>query len=151
MAESASRQLAGFLDRFAPEVAARGRAALARLRRQLPGAFQLVYDNYNALAIGFGPTERASEALVSIALYPRWVTLFFLRGAGLADPHGLLKGSGRRVRSIVLHDPATLDSPPVRDLIARAVKGSLPPQGTRGRLIIKAVSAKQRPRRPGAR
>src|ERR1039458_9537409 len=65
---------------------------------RLPGAVQLVYDNYNALVIGFGPSERASEASFSIVLYPRWVTLFFLQGAGLPDPRRLLKGSGKVVR-----------------------------------------------------
>ena len=70
---------------------------------------QLVYDNYNALAIGFGPSERASEAIFSIVLYPRWVTLFFLQGAGLADPKRLLKGSGKVVRHIVLASAADLD------------------------------------------
>ena len=46
----------------------------------------------NALAIGFGPTERASEAIFSIAVFPRWVSLFFLQGAGLPDPDGILQG-----------------------------------------------------------
>jgi len=50
------------------------------MRARLPGAVELVYDNHNALAIGFGPTERASDAVFSIALFPRWVSLFFLRG-----------------------------------------------------------------------
>jgi hypothetical protein len=40
--------------------------ALAKMRARLPGAVELVYDNYNALAIGFGPTERTSEAVFSI-------------------------------------------------------------------------------------
>ena len=84
--DSPERQLDGFLDKYTPAVATLARASLAKMRARLPGAVQLVYYNYNALAIGFGPSERASEAIFSIALYPRWVTLFFLQGAGLADP-----------------------------------------------------------------
>ena len=79
-------QLDAFLDKYTPPVATLARACLAKMRARLPGAVQLVYDNYNALAIGFGPSERASEAIFSIALYPRWVTLFFLQGAALPDP-----------------------------------------------------------------
>src|SRR6185369_16501632 len=100
--DSPQGQLESFLDKFTPEVATLARDCLTKMRARLPGAMQLVYDNYNALAIGFGPSERASEAIFSIVLYPRWVTLFFLQGAGLADPKRVLKGSGKVVRHIVL-------------------------------------------------
>ena len=129
------------------------REALAKMRERLPGAIELVYDNYNALAIGFGPSERASEAIFSIAVYPRWVTLFFLRGAGLRDPHGLLKGSGKVVRHIVLKNAGTLDEAAVKELMAQALENAavqLDP-GQPGRLVIKSVSAKQRPRVAKAR
>ena len=39
-----------------------------KVRALLPGAIELVYNNYNALAIGFGPTERASDVIFSIAV-----------------------------------------------------------------------------------
>ena len=43
------------------------------------------------------------EAVFSIAVSPRWVSLFFLQsGTKLSDPKGLLKGSGTKVRHIVL-------------------------------------------------
>ena len=70
--DSPEIQLDAFLDKYTPAVAMLARACLAKMRARLPGAVQLVYDNYNALAIGFGPSERASEAIFSIALYPRW-------------------------------------------------------------------------------
>ncbi len=148
---SPSAQLDSFLDKYSPEIGAQARVALRKMRARLPGAVELVYDNYNALAIGFSPTERTSDAIFSIALYPRWVSLFFLlNGARLRDPEGLLAGSGNMVRHIVLETPALLDSPAVQDLIAQALKLSpknIDPAQPR-RLIIKSVSAKQRPRRP---
>jgi hypothetical protein len=49
-------QLDQFIDKYSPEVAKHARAAFAALRRRLPAAHVLVYENYNALAIGFGPT-----------------------------------------------------------------------------------------------
>jgi hypothetical protein len=49
-----------------------------------------VYRNYNALVVGFCVGDRASSGLFSIAVYPRYVTLFFLKGAALPDPNGLL-------------------------------------------------------------
>ncbi len=145
-----AQQLAEFLAKFEPRVAAAARAALAKLRKRLPGAFELVYDNYNALAIGFGPSDRASEVIFSIAVYPRWVSLFFLQGAKLPDPEKILKGNGSRVRHIVLTEAAILDGAAVKKLMALALASAKKPLDTklRRRLIIKSVSAKQRPRRP---
>lgn len=148
--KSPEDRLAGFIAKYTPEIGALARAALAKLRARLPGAVELVYDNYNALAIAFGPTERASEALLSIALYPRWVSLFFLDGVNLPDPQKLLKGSGKKVRHIVLEDAAALDRPAIQALIARALERAAKPLhgASPGRIVIKYVLAKQRPRRP---
>jgi hypothetical protein len=143
------RRLAAFLARYDPEVAARGRMARRKLRALLPGAVELVYDNYNALVVGFGPGERTSEAVISIALYPRWVTLFFLEGIHLSDPKRVLLGEGKQVRRLVIEGPETLDQPAVRALIAQAWKrAGAPTDPPKRRLVIKSVSAKQRPRRP---
>lgn len=143
-------QLAGFLAKFTPEVAELAEAVLNKMRRRYPTALELVYDNYNALAIGFSPTERSSDGIFSIALYPKWVSLFFLQGARLPDPANLLKGSGNVVRYIVLPNPSMLDDPAVMDLMNEAVARARVPFDSKGshRLIIKSISAKQRPRRP---
>lgn len=150
---TATQQLAASLAKYDPAIAATAKGALARLRKRLPGAVELAYDNYNALAVGFGPSDRASDVILSIALYPRWVTLFFLHGARLPDPKKLLRGNGARVRHIVLKEPADISSRDVEALIAAAVKLSPKPIDAtqRRQLIIKSVSAKQRPRRPARR
>ncbi len=146
---TAEEQLESFIDRYNPEVAALAREALTKMRARLPGAVQLVYDNYNALAIGFGPNEKASSVPLSIALYPRWVTLFFLRGADLPDPEKLLKGSGNIVRQIRLESAKDLDKAGVKRLIAEALKRAEIPIDPKqpGRVVIRSISAKQRPRR----
>ena len=148
--ENPEAQLEGFLAKYTPEIAGLAKAALVKMRKRLPGAIELVYDNYNALAIGFCPGERASEAIFSIALYPRWVTLFFLQGKNLRDPKKLLKGGGSRVRHIVLESADTLDDPAVADLMAEALERAAVPIDFTGKrkLIIRSIAAKQRPRRP---
>jgi hypothetical protein len=143
-------QLAGFIDKFTPEIAARAKAILARMRSRYPQALEIVYDNYNALAIGFGPTDRASDVIFSIALYPKWVSLFFMQARGLNDPTQLLKGSGNVARHVILPSPESLDDPALMSLMQQALetaKTPLPPKGAH-QLIIKSISAKQRPRRP---
>jgi hypothetical protein len=152
-ARTSKEQLGAFIDRFTPEVVSMARRALAKMRKITPGSLELVYDNYNALAIGFSPTERAGDGIFSIALFPPHVSLFFLQGAKLPDPTKRLRGSGNVVRHILLEDIAIFDEPDVQRLInialARA-KVPLDPKQKR-RLIIKSISAKQRPRRPKGR
>jgi len=147
------QELAALIDRFTPDVAALARRALARVRKLAPGSLELVYDNYNALAIGFSPTERAGDGIFSIAIFPRHPSLFFLQGARLPDPTGRLCGNGNVVRHIVIEDVSLFDEPDVRKLFAVALaraKVPLDPEQPR-RMIIKSISAKQRPRRPQKR
>ena len=145
----AQTQLDGFLDKYAPDTAAQARAALAKMKARLPGATMLVYDNYNALVIGFGATDKPSKAVLSLAVFPRHVTLCFIHGKGLPDPHALLQGEGNQVRSLRLASAETLDDPRVEALISEAAVRSEPPfdPAAAQPLIIRSVSAKQRPRR----
>jgi hypothetical protein len=153
MAAAAPRaDLERFIARFTPDIAALARGALKRMRKRLPTAHQLVYDNYNALGIGFAPTDRASTVIFSIVLYPRRVSLFFMQAkpSKLDDPDGLLRGSGNVVRHIPLESAAMIDSAPLQRLIDQALERAKVPLSTagKGKLIIKSVAAKRRPRRP---
>jgi hypothetical protein len=148
--DDAERQLESFIDKFTPQVAALTRALLAKMKARIPGAQILVYDNYNALVVGFGAGPKVSDIIFSIALYPRYVTLFFARGLELADPDGLLEGSGKGVRHVKLRPVSRLESREVSALIDAALAIATPPLPVSGDgpLIIKSISAKQRPRRP---
>jgi hypothetical protein len=144
------KQLDSFLAKYNPEIEALARSTLVKMRKRLPGSIEMVYDNYNALVIGFVPNERPSDAIFSIVLYPRYVSLCFLQGAGVPDPKRRLQGTGNVVRHIRLESAATLDDPEIVSLLNTALhraKVPLDPKQRR-RLIIKAISAKQRPRRP---
>jgi hypothetical protein len=150
-AKSPQSQLEGFMKKYSPGVAKEGRATLARMRRLLPGAVELVYDNFNWLVVGFGASERASEAIFSVVFTPEWITVCFLQnGTALDDPKGLLRGSGKKIRNIKLESAKDLDKPAVRSLMKQALALASPPidGAGRGLLVIKSVSAKQRPRRP---
>ena len=148
--QNAAEQLDEFIAKYTLEIGALAHAALKKMRKRLPSALELVYDNYNALAICFAPSEKTSECVFSIALYPRWVSLFFAQATGLCDPHKLLKGSGKTFRHIVMAEADDLDKPAIEDLIAQALtlaKAPLPDK-QKHRIVIKSISAKQRPRRP---
>src|SRR3954463_2728935 len=136
-------QLDAFIDKFTPEVGVLTRQLFEKRKARIPGATILVYDNYNALAIGFAPGERAGHAVLSLAVMPRWVTLCFLFGVGLPDPYGLLNGSGSRGRHVRRHPPEAFDAPRVQVLIAAALDRPEPPIDPRRQqmLIIKSISA----------
>ena len=61
MSAAAEKQLATFLSAYTPEIAAIAKAARKKVRSLAPGATELVYDNYNALVIGFGPADKTSR------------------------------------------------------------------------------------------
>lgn len=149
---SPERQLAGFIAKFDAKNAGLIRAARKAMRKRLPTANELVYDNYNFFVIGYCPTERPSDCIVSIAAAANGVGLAFYHGSTLPDPHKLLLGSGSQNRFIRLESVATLGRPEVQELIAAAIaqsKNPLPAKG-KARLIIRSISKKQRPRRRGA-
>ena len=146
---SPAKQVASFIAKFDPSIAKLTRLARSVLRKRFPTAIELVYDNYNALAIGYSSTERTSDVLFSLAVYASGVNLYFMYGRSLPDPHKLLQGSGTQGAFVRLDSVSVLDDPQVKALIAAAVEHAEPPLPTRGRgqTIVKSISAKQRPRR----
>ena len=143
------KQVESFIAKFDPAIARIVRASRAKLRKRYPTALELVYDNYNALAIGYGPNERTSEVFVSLAAYARGVTLYFTQGRKVADPKGLLQGEGNQGAFVRLESPAVLDDKDVIALMSSAVAIGKTPLAAagRGQTIVKSISARQRPRR----
>jgi hypothetical protein len=150
---SAEKHLKSFVDKFEPRHQSLIRAVRKALRKRFPGAYELVYDNYNFFVIAYGPTERPSDCIVSMAAAANGVGLYFLQGAKLPDPKKVLLGSGSQTRFIRLESVEVLKRPEVEGLIAAAVAQSKAPfqQSGKGQLVIRSVSAKQRPRRKPAK
>lgn len=145
---SPEAQLRGFVSKFDRDNQSLIRAVRRALRKRLPTATELVYDNYNFFVIGYSPSDRPSESVLSIAAGANGVGLCFIRGARLPDPKKVLLGSGNQTRFIRLDSAAVLDRPEVKALIAAALAQAKPmPTSGRGQLVIRSVSAKQRPRR----
>lgn len=83
---SPAKQIEGFIAKFDPANTKRIRECRAVIRRLLPTAVELVYDNYNFFVIGDSATERPSDCLVSLAAAANGVGLSFYYGASLPDP-----------------------------------------------------------------
>ena len=147
--DSTEEQLQSFIDKFEPKHRAIIRAARKALRMRFPTANELAYDNYNFFVVGFGPNERPSDCVVSIAAAANGVGLCFIHGASLPDPGKILSGAGKQTRFVRLPSAKVLEQGEVDALLGVAAEKARVPlsRNGRGKLIIRSVSAKQRPRR----
>jgi hypothetical protein len=145
----AEKLLGEFISKFELTLQRLIKAVRNKLRRRFPSAHEIAYDNYNFFVIGYSPTERPSNSIVSIAAAANGVGLCFIRGASLPDPKKILLGSGKQTRFIRLESVGVLNRPEVEALLAAAASNAEVPLEAKGRgkLIIRSVSAKQRPRR----
>src|SRR5215471_6920363 len=114
----------------------------------MPGAVEFIYDNYSALVLGFGANDRPSEAIFSVVLYPKCVNLGFIEGAVLADPSRALLGRGSQFRHVRLERRSTIEEPAIAALIDEAIRQSgCRFVARRRKVMLRAVSKRQRPRR----
>lgn len=143
------KKLQSFIAKFEPKRQALIRGLRRALRKRLPTANELVWDNYNFFVIGYSATERPSDSVISIAGAANGVGLAFYRGATLPDPHKILEGSGTQNRFLRTDTAAIVKQPGVEALIAAAVKQNKAPFAASGggQIIIRSISKKQRPRR----
>src|SRR4051812_18482830 len=106
-------QLAAFIDKFEPANQSLIRSLRKAMRKRLPTANELVFDNYNFFVIGYGPNERPSDAILSLAAGANGVSLCFLHGAKLPDPEKRLSGGGKQTRFVRLESAKTLAEPAI--------------------------------------
>ncbi len=151
-AGSPTKPIAAFIAKFDPKIAKLIHSLRTAVRKRFPTSIELVYDNYNFLVFAFCTTDRASDCLVSLAANVHGVTLFFSQGASLPDPRKILQGGGKQVRWIRLERSTTLARPEVEALLKAAVNHAKHPlPADKGYTIVKAISAKQRPRRASSK
>jgi hypothetical protein len=148
MPETPEQQLKGFIAKFAPAMGKQIRECRSAMRKRFPTANELVYDNYNFFVIGYCTTERPSDCVVSLAANSNGISLSFYHGATLPDPHRILRGSGNQNRFVRLDGVASLSKAAVQELLDAAEAQADPPfvKAGRGKLIIRSISEKQRPR-----
>ena len=85
-----------------------------------PHTVEVVRLGDSAASYGLGP-KKMSESYVYISGHQNWVNLGFYKGADLADPAGLLEGSGKKLRHIKIHSVEEAQKTAVRQLIMQAI------------------------------
>jgi hypothetical protein len=116
-----------------------------------PDTNELIYDNYNAVAFGWSPTDKAGDVFCSIAVYSNHVNFGFNKGSELDDPGKMLTGDGTQYRYITVKDKDDFHEWYAKELLAEAYENSIAamkPQKDpmKGQTIIKSISpVKKRP------
>ena len=128
----AEKQLKSFINKFDSKDQAVIRAAREKLRKRFPTATELAYDNYNFFVIGFGPNDRPSDCIVTIAAAANGVGLCFVRGASLPDPEKVLLGSGKQTRFVRLPSANVLQRPAAQTLLSVAAERAETPMPASG-------------------
>lgn len=121
---------------------------------EMAPCYENIYDAYSAVAIGYGASDRLRDGILHIAVYSKHVNLGFNDGAALADPKGILRGSGKRIRHITFKTAEEITRPEIRSYIRRARKQALADARRLGDLkrqkpdgvvsVVKAVYPKKR-------
>jgi hypothetical protein len=117
-----------------------------------PDTNELIYDNYNAVAFGWSPTDKAGDVFCSIAVFSNHVNFGFNKGADLDDPGKMLTGDGTQYRYITVKHKDDFHEWYAKELLAQAYQNALndmKPMKTplKGETIVKSVSPVKR--RPG--
>jgi hypothetical protein len=108
-----------------PEAQALALDLRALIHRLVPKAEEKIYRGWGVADYGFGAMGRG---FMSIGPQKGYVNLYFMNGAGLPDPDGLLEGTGKNMRHIKIRTPQELKNRSLHALVRRAarlgVKGS---------------------------
>ncbi len=121
-----------------------------------PNTNELIYDNYNAVAFGWSPTDRVGHTFCSIAVGRSSYNIHFgfYWGSQIADPDKILLGKGNQYRYILVKDKKDFPKVYIKKLLKEAYANSLAKvkdkaQLQKGMTITKSVSAAKR--KPGIR
>lgn len=116
-----------------------------------PTANELIYDNFNAVAFGWSPTDKVGHTICSIAVYRsnQNVHFGFWWGNELSDPDKILLGEGNQYRYILVPDKKKFPKAYIKKLVNEAYANSLAKvkdqkQIINGQTIVKSVSDKKR-------
>jgi len=116
-----------------------------------PESNELIYDNYNAVAFGWSPTDRLGHTFCSIAVgrTSKNVHFGFYWGNEITDTKNILLGKGNQYRYILVKTKNEFPKPYIRQLLKEAFANSVAKvkdkkQFMKGLTIVKSVSAKKR-------
>jgi len=152
MSKTDTTGLLNFLTPFEPRIQQLALWLRDWVWDQYPQCNELIYDNYNALAFGWAPTEKMGDLFCSVAVYGNKDVHFgFYWGNQINDPEKMLLGKGKQYRYIRVTDHESFPDRYVARLVADAYANSmakLKPNAVlcEGKTIVKSsLAIKKRP------
>ena len=152
MSVAETKDLQRFIKGFPSEVQRLLYDLRAFIWERYPDANELIYDNYNALAIGWSPTDRVGHIFCNIALGRSTTRIHFgfYWGSKLDDPKGILLGEGNQYRYVIVENEKSYNNTYIRKLMKKAYAYSRSlvkdqKQIIEGQTITKSISTKKRP------
>ena len=141
MSRKPSKELLRFLEPYSRPIRELALGLRELVIDELAPCNENIYDAYNAVALGYGSTERLKDGICHIAVYAHHVNLGFNHGATLADPNNILRGGGKQIRHTKLINSIDLKRPELRDYLRRArQQAGLPPEeGRRSGGVVSVV------------
>lgn len=116
-----------------------------------PQTNELIYDNYNALAFGWSPTDKMGHTFCSIAVgrTSKNIHFGFYWGSEIGDPEKMLLGQGNQYRYILVDNIKSFPKTYIKKLMAEAYDNVLSKvkdkrQIKSGLTITKSISDKKR-------
>ena len=152
MAKEHNQDLIRFLEPFPPHLQTTALWLRDFVWDLYPECNELIYDNYNALAFGWGLSDRLGDVFCSIACY-KGINFGFNRGHEIQDPEKMLIGNGNQYRYIKVKSPETFPQQYIKLLLNDAYVNALSrckkdKLNCKGETMVKSIS--ERKRRPGA-
>ena len=152
MSKANINDLLGFLQPFPENV-----KEMALWIRELiwdlyPNSNELIYDNYNALALGWSTSDKVGDTFCSIAVYSKYLHFGFYWGSKIDDPEKILLGKGNQYRYIIIRNKSDFPKTYIKKLLKEAYSYSEANRKKakillKGQTITKSISpVKRRPK-----
>ena len=114
-------QLKSFIEPYDREIQNLALELRDFITNLVPEANELIWDNYNAVAIAYSKSEKLKDAFCHIALYSKHVNFGFNRGAELTKTSIQLNGKGKLIRHINVTNFQTFPKEEIKKMIFEAV------------------------------
>lgn len=86
-----------------------------------PTCNELIWDNYNAVAMAYSKSDKLKDAFCHIAIYAKHVNFGFNRGSELTKSQLKLSGNGKLIRHFKVHNFEEFPENEIRKTLFEAI------------------------------
>lgn len=108
------------MEQYGSEIQELALHARRLVKKLAPAALEKVYLGWRV--VNFSVDGKMKSTFLSIGPTKKYVNLYFHQGAELDDPHGLLTGTGKKMRHVTINDLKDLKWAKLTALIKTAWK-----------------------------